>query len=63
MTHIFGARVSPILQYGWGTWGIKQPQPSQTIQNRAMRYFLGVNTFACNIILQGHMAWPPIAVL
>ena len=54
-------RVAPILDYGSGVWGYNRLSKTETIQNRALRSFLGVHRFAPNPAIQGDMVWPSCA--
>jgi hypothetical protein len=51
--------VVPILDYASGVWGYKKYLASDNIQNRAMRYFLGVHRFAPLLAVYGDMGWIP----
>ena len=43
---LFNACVVPVMDYCSAVWGFKQYQASDNVQNRAMRYALGVHRFA-----------------
>ena len=58
---LFNSCVLPILAYSSGVWGYKDFQCSEAIQNRAMRFYLGVNRFTPNHAISGDMGWYPIA--
>ncbi len=49
--------MSPILDYAGEVWGFKDKSPYNKIQNRAIRVFLGVNSFSPNAGVQGDMGW------
>ena len=49
--------VNSILNYGASIWGFNQDKAAQIIQNRAIRYFLGVHKNAANLAIQGDMGW------
>ena len=56
-TKLYEAGVKPIMEYCCGVWGyIRGPELDQ-IQNRAMRYYLGVHKFAPNVGVEGEMGW------
>ena len=57
-TLLFKSAILPILTYGSSVWGFKDFSHVSTIQNRAIRFFLGVPTQTPNIGTQGEMGWP-----
>ena len=54
---LYFAGVAPILEYAAGVWGYVKGDEIQYIQNRAMRYFLGVHRFCPIAGMQGDMGW------
>ncbi len=54
---LYQAGVCPILDYGSEVWGVKSFPQIDTIQNKAMRVFLGVHRFAPNAAVSGDMGW------
>ncbi len=54
--------VVPILDYCAGVWGHNAHDHMDTVQNRALRSFLGVHRFASNVVINGDMAWCPSKV-
>ena len=54
---LYQSGVLPILEYGSGVWGYINANDANLIQNRAMRYFLGVHKFAPNLALSGETGW------
>ena len=58
-TKLFNSGVIPILDYGSGVWGFGEHDRVNTIQNRAIRLFLGVHRFAPNCAINGDMGWLP----
>ena len=54
---LFSAGVTPVLEYASGVWGYVRGDEIQYIQNRAMRYFLGVHRFCPIAGMQGDMGW------
>lgn len=56
-TKLFETGVLPILSWGAPIWGIKKFPKIQTVQNKAMRAFLSVNTFTSNVCVSGDMGW------
>ena len=49
--------VKPVLLYGAGIWGTENRQVINTVQNKACRFFLGVQKTASNIATRGEMGW------
>ena len=58
-TKVYDATVIPISDYAAGIWGTKTHRKFQTLQNRAMRTFLGVGKVTPVAFLYGEMAWLP----
>ena len=56
---LYYACVFPVLDYGSSVWGYKPYTQIDNIQNRAMRYFLGVHRFTPNMAITGYMGWLP----
>jgi len=56
-TKLFRSGVQPILEYSSGVWGFHRATDVDKIQNRAIRYFLGLHKFAPNIALNSEMGW------
>ena len=56
-TKLYYAGVTPVLDYASGVWGYVRGDEIQHIQNRAMRYFLGVHRFCPIAGMQGDMGW------
>lgn len=56
-TKLYESFVDPIMTYGSGIWGFRQFTCCDTIQNRAVRIFLGVHRFAPNYAINGDMGW------
>ena len=56
-TTLYNSGVSPILDYCSGVWGYSNFDKLNTIQNRAIRFFLGVHRFAPNLAINGDMGW------
>ena len=46
-----------ILDYGSSVWGYKPYVQIDNVQNRAMRFFLGVHRFTPNLAITGEMGW------
>ena len=49
--------VVPIIEYASGIWGFKNFKQAENVQNRAVRYFLGVNNKTPLEFLQGETGW------
>ena len=56
---LYDTCVLPILDYSSAVWGYKHFQSSDNVQNRAIRYFLGVHRFTPVIALTGETGWLP----
>ena len=59
---LFSSCVIPILDYGAGVWGIKEFNEIDRVQEKAIRYFLGVHRFAPIHMLYGDIGWIPCHV-
>ena len=47
----------PILDYCSSAWGYKDFSCIDTVQNKTIRYFLGVHKFAPNLAINGDVGW------
>ena len=56
---MYESGVIPVMDYGSGVWGFTKNTHSESIQNKASRYFLGVHNFTPIPALQGEMGWFP----
>ena len=56
-TKLYDSGVTPILEYSCAVWPCAKANEIDDIQNRAMRYFLGVHKYAPNAGLSGDMGW------
>ena len=56
-TKLYNTVVQPILDYGSHVWGHKSYQCVEAVQNRALRYFLGVGKRTPIAAMQGDMGW------
>ena len=56
---IYDTCVSPIMDYCGAVWGFKDYAKCNTVQNRALRSFLGVHRYAPNLAIQGDTGWTP----
>ena len=59
---MFNGCVVPILDYSAGVWGYGAHSKLDSIQNRALRYFLGVYEYAANLAINGDVGWTPCRV-
>jgi hypothetical protein len=56
-TKLYNTGVIPILDYGAGVWGYNCHKRADIVQNRAIRFYLGVHRFASNLAINGDMGW------
>ena len=56
-TKLYNCTVTPILEYGSSVWGYKKAPEIDLIQNRAMRFFLGVHKYTPTDGMLGDMGW------
>ena len=56
-SQLFNSCVVPVLDYCSGVWSFKYNEKSDMIQNRAIRYFMGVHRFAPILAITGDMGW------
>ena len=54
---MYNSGVKPILEYCCSVWGHVKGSSIDCIQNRAMRYYLGVHKMSPNLALNGDMGW------
>ncbi len=59
---LFNSCVVPILDYSASSWGYRQFQSIENVQNRALRYFLGVHRFTPILAMYGDTGWIPSRV-
>ena len=58
-TQLYDSVMSPVINYGACIWGFKSYSCINAVQNRAMRFFLGVGKYTLVAALQGEMGWEP----
>jgi hypothetical protein len=58
-TALYNATVKPVMNYAAGVWGGPLYGKCNTVQNRAIRVFLGLGKPAPIAFLYGDMAWMP----
>ena len=49
--------VESVLLYSAGVWGFEETQECKAIQNRGIRYFLGVHKYTTKLAIEGDMGW------
>ena len=59
---LFHTCVCPVMDYMAGIWGSNTNMKGQMVQNRAIRYFLGVHKFAPVLAITGDMGWEPCEI-
>ena len=58
-TKLYHSCICPIMDYASDVWGHKYYSKCDTVQNKAIRIFLGVHKYASNVAIQGDVAWIP----
>ena len=58
--HLYNSLVVPVMDYSAGIWGYKYFPKLGTIQNNAMRYFLGLGKNCPITAVEGDMGWLPV---
>ena len=56
---LFNSCIVPILDYHSSIWGFKDYSAIEAVQNRSIRYFLGVHRFAPKLAINGDIGWLP----
>jgi len=56
-TKLYDMTVCPILDYCAGVWGYNNFACINAVQNRGIRFYLGVHKFAPNLGINGDMGW------
>ena len=56
---LYHSCVVPILDYQSSVWGYKDYSDIDSVQNRSIRYFLGVHRFAPKLAINGDVGWMP----
>ena len=54
---LYKSYVDPVINYASGVWGFDYFNPPQVLQNRVMRFFLGIHKFAPNAATKIEMDW------
>ena len=60
-TRLYESRIDPVALYAASIWGAKNFKFQESVQNKAMRLFLGVSRYTTNIAVQGDMGWPSVS--
>lgn len=58
-TYLYNTLVVPIMEYSSCIWGFEEYDDIDAVQNRAIRFFLGVGKNYPRAALQGEMGWIP----
>ena len=61
-TGLYDNMVWSTISYGAAIWGTKEFSAINAVQNRAIRFFLGVGRFIPNVAVGGEMGWVPAVV-
>lgn len=56
-TKLYNMCVATVMDYAAGIWGYKPYHKCDTIQNRAIRAFLGVHKHTSNVAVNGDVGW------
>jgi CDP-diglyceride synthetase len=56
---LYDSLVWSIISYGAAIWGTKEYSCINAVQNRAMRFYLGVGKYTPNLSVIGDMGWKP----
>ena len=56
---IFNACVVPVLDYSSSMWGFNDNASIDAVQNRSIRYALGVHRFTPRVAINGDVGWLP----
>ena len=54
---LFHSGIAPILDYASAIWGFQQYSQIDSVQNKALRFFLGVHRFATTAAVIGDTGW------
>ena len=56
---LYDSVVYPVISYGGSIWGNKSYSCINAVQNKAMRFFLGVGKYTPVAAVEGDMGWEP----
>lgn len=59
---LYDTMVWSVISYGAGIWGTRDFSCINAVQNRAMRFFMGVGKYTPNDAIAGDMGWKPPCV-
>ena len=59
---LYDTLVWPVISYGAAIWGSKSFSCINAVQNRAMRFFLGVGKYTPTAAVSGDMGWDPACI-
>ena len=59
---LYDALVWPVIAYGAAVWGDRSYSCIEAIQNRAMRFYLGVGRYTPSAGVAGDMGWTPTLI-
>ena len=54
---LYSSGATPIMDYGAGIWGFAHSSPCDLVQNKTLRYYMGVHRFAPTAALHGESGW------
>ena len=58
-TQLYKSLVDSVLFYAAGVWGFEEVSDCNSVQNRALRCFLGVHKYAAKVADEGDAGWDP----
>lgn len=58
-TQLYKSLVDSVLFYTAGVWGFEEVFDCNSVQNRALRCFLGVHKYAAKVAVEGDAGWDP----
>jgi len=61
-TKLYESIVLPVICYSSCIWGVRNYSCINAVQNRAMRFYLGLGKYAPNDAIIGDMGWTPVYV-
>ena len=59
-TKLYDTTVGSIIAYGAAVWGCKKYQSMTAVQNRALRFYLGVGRYTPNKAVNGDTGWDTV---
>ena len=57
--NIYKSKLVPLMDYCSFVWGFKLYSKHDTIHNRSIKFFLGVNKYTSTPVIHGDMGWDP----